>query len=109
MFEYSTRAYGSQFSGEKNSLKIRYSVAEIFSKNPVSFFLGHPVYTSAPTADAHFTGLFKNNSEWLKLDQNCTKFYKISFLKNHRFFYVPQLFSEGPPKSKVSHFQIEQS
>ena len=43
MFEYSTRAYGSQFSGEKNGLKIRYLVAEILSKNPVSFFLGHPV------------------------------------------------------------------
>merc|ERR1711942_338595 len=43
MFEYSTRAYGSQFSGKKNGLKIRYLVAEILSKNPVSFFLGHPV------------------------------------------------------------------
>ena len=27
--------YGSQFSGEKNNLKIRYVVAEIFSKNTV--------------------------------------------------------------------------
>ena len=43
MFEYSTRAYGSQFLGEKNSLKIRYLVAEILSKNCGSFFSGHPV------------------------------------------------------------------
>merc|ERR1711942_100368 len=43
MFEYSTRAYGSQFSGEKNGLKIRYLVAKILSKKVVSFFLGHPV------------------------------------------------------------------
>ena len=43
MFEYSTRAYGSQFSGEKNGLKIRYLVAEILSKNGVLSFLGHPV------------------------------------------------------------------
>ena len=43
MFEYSTRAYGSQFSGETNGLKIRYLVAEILSKKVVSFFLGHPV------------------------------------------------------------------
>ena len=38
MFEYSTRAYGSQFSGEKNGLKIRYLVAEILSKNGVLSF-----------------------------------------------------------------------
>ena len=43
MFEYSTRAYGSQFLGEKNSLKIRYLVAEILIKNWGSFFSGHPV------------------------------------------------------------------
>ena len=36
-------AYGSQFSGEKNDLKIRYLVAEILSKKTVLFFLGHPV------------------------------------------------------------------
>ena len=38
MFEYSTRAYGSQFSGEKNGLKIQNLVVEILSKNLVSFF-----------------------------------------------------------------------
>ena len=43
MVLYSKCAYGSQFSGEKNDLKIRSLVAEILSKNPVSFFLGHPV------------------------------------------------------------------
>ena len=43
MFEYSTQAYGSHFSGEKNGLKIRYLVAEILSKNGVLFFWGHPV------------------------------------------------------------------
>ena len=43
MVLYSKFAYGSQFSGEKNDLKIRYLVAEILSKHPVSFFLGHPV------------------------------------------------------------------
>ena len=32
---YSKFAYGSQFSGEKNYLKIRYLVAEILDKNPV--------------------------------------------------------------------------
>ena len=37
-------AYGSQFSGEKNGLKIQYLVAEILSKSGVLFFLGHPVY-----------------------------------------------------------------
>ena len=45
MVLYSKFAYGSQFSGEKNILKIRYMVVEILSKNPVSFFLGHPVHT----------------------------------------------------------------
>ena len=43
MVLYSKCAYGSQFSGEKNNLKIQSFVAEILSKNPVSFFLGHPV------------------------------------------------------------------
>ena len=41
---YSRFLYGSQFSGEKSDMKIRYLVAEILSKNRVSFFLGHPVY-----------------------------------------------------------------
>ena len=40
---YSKFAYGSQFSGEKKDLKIRYLVAEILSKTPVLFFLGHSV------------------------------------------------------------------
>ena len=44
MVLYSKCAYGSQFSGEKNDLKIRSLVAEILSKNPVLFFLGHPVH-----------------------------------------------------------------
>ena len=44
MVLYSKFAYGSWFSGEKNDLKILHLVAEIFGKNPVSFFLGHPVY-----------------------------------------------------------------
>ena len=43
MVLYSKFAYGSQFSGQENGLKIWYLVAEILSKNPVSFFLGHPV------------------------------------------------------------------
>ena len=43
MVMYSKFAYGSQFSEEKNDLKIRYLVAEILSKNPVLLFLGHPV------------------------------------------------------------------
>ena len=43
MVLYSKWPYGSQFSGEKNDLKIRSLVAEILSKNPVLFFLGHPV------------------------------------------------------------------
>ena len=34
--------YGCQFSGEKNSSKIQYLVAEILSKNRVLFSLGHP-------------------------------------------------------------------
>ena len=38
MVLYSKFAYGSQFSGEKNDLKIRYLVDEILSKNPVLFF-----------------------------------------------------------------------
>ena len=46
MVLYSKCAYGSQFSGEINDLKIRSLVAEILSKNPVSFFLGHPVYVN---------------------------------------------------------------
>ena len=44
MFEYSTQAYGSQFSGETNGLKILYFVVEILSKNGVLFFLGHRVW-----------------------------------------------------------------
>ena len=43
MVLYSKFAYGSQFSGQKNDLKIRYLVAKILGKIPVSFFLGHPV------------------------------------------------------------------
>ena len=43
MVLYSKCAYGSQFLGEENNLRIRSLVAEILSKNPVSFFLGHPV------------------------------------------------------------------
>ena len=43
MVLYSKCVYGSQFSGEENDLKIRSLVAEISIKNPVSFFLGHPV------------------------------------------------------------------
>ena len=43
MVLYSKCAYGSQFLGEENDLRIRSLVAEILSKNPVSFFLGHPV------------------------------------------------------------------
>ena len=43
MVLYSKFAYGSQFSGEKNDLKIRYLVAKILSKSPVLFFLGNPV------------------------------------------------------------------
>ena len=39
---YSKFAYGSQFSREKNVLKLRYLVVEILSKNGVLFFLGHP-------------------------------------------------------------------
>ena len=48
MVLYSKCAYGSQFSGEKNDLKIRSLVAEILSKNPVLFFLGHPVFLRKP-------------------------------------------------------------
>ena len=44
MVLYSKCVYGSQFSGEENDLKIRSLVAEISIKNPVSFFLGHPVH-----------------------------------------------------------------
>ena len=44
MVLYSKFTYGSWFSGEKNYLKILHLVAEILGKNPVSFFLGHPVY-----------------------------------------------------------------
>ena len=33
MFEYSTRVYGSPFSGEKNGLKIQNLVVELLSKN----------------------------------------------------------------------------
>ena len=44
MVLYSKFAYGSQFSGEKNYLKILQLVYEILGKNPVSFFLGRPVY-----------------------------------------------------------------
>ena len=40
MVLYSKCAYGSQFLGEENNLRIRSLVAEILSKNPVSFFLG---------------------------------------------------------------------
>ena len=40
---YSKLTYGSQFSEEKNELKIRYLVVEIFSKQSGSFFLIHPV------------------------------------------------------------------
>ena len=43
MVLYSKCAYGSQFLGEENNLRIQSLVAEILSKNPVSFFLGHPV------------------------------------------------------------------
>ena len=46
MVLYSKCVYGSQFSGEENDLKIRSLVAEISIKNPVSFFLGHPVLSS---------------------------------------------------------------
>ena len=38
MVLYSKFAYGSQFSGEKNNLKIRYLVAEILIKQTCSFF-----------------------------------------------------------------------
>ena len=48
MVLYSKCVYGSQFSGEENDLKIRSLVAEISIKNPVSFFLGHPVYFPLP-------------------------------------------------------------
>ena len=44
MVLYSKLMYGSQLSGEKNSLIIRYLVAEILSKHGVLFFLGHPVF-----------------------------------------------------------------
>ena len=44
MVLYSKYSYGSQFSEEKNDLKIRYLVAKILSKNCGSFFSGHPVY-----------------------------------------------------------------
>ena len=47
MVLYSKCVYGSQFSGEENNLKIRSLVAEISIKNPVSFFLGHPVWFEA--------------------------------------------------------------
>ena len=38
MVLHSKFAYGSQFSGEKNDLKIRYLVAEILGKLGCSFF-----------------------------------------------------------------------
>ena len=44
MVLYAKFAYGSQFLGEKNDLKILHLVAEILGKNLVSFFLGHSVY-----------------------------------------------------------------
>ena len=44
MVLYSKFAYGSQFSEEKNDLKIRYLVAEILSKQTCSFLLIHPVW-----------------------------------------------------------------
>ena len=44
MVLYSKFAYGSQFSEEKNDLTILHLVAKILGKNPVSFFLGRPVY-----------------------------------------------------------------
>ena len=36
-------AYGSQFSGEKIDLKIRYLAAEILRKKSSVIFLGHPL------------------------------------------------------------------
>ena len=45
MVLYSKSAYGSWFSGEKNNLKILHLVVEILGKNPVSFFLGRPVFS----------------------------------------------------------------
>ena len=46
MVLYSKYAYGSQFSEEKNDLTILHLVAKILGKNPVSFFLGHTVYST---------------------------------------------------------------
>ena len=60
MVLYSKWPYGSQFSGEKKDLKIRSLVAEILSKNPVLFFLGHPVVLSQR--------LYSKVLNWMSLD-----------------------------------------
>ena len=60
MVLYSKWPYGSQFSGEKNDLKIRSLVAEILSKNPVLFFLGHPVISKGQDWWALWSGFWKS-------------------------------------------------
>ena len=60
MVLYSKFAYGSQFSGGKNNLKIWYLVAEILSKNWV-FFLGHPVFHLIQTSNMLKMLVLKHN------------------------------------------------
>ena len=55
MVLYSRFLYGSQFSGEKNDLKIRYLVTEILSKHGVLFFLGHPVMLASLSCFRYLT------------------------------------------------------
>ena len=74
MVLYSKWPYGSQFSGEKNDLKIRSLVAEILSKNPVSFFLGHPVYQTKLDIYLTNTGCPKKNETGILLHISATKY-----------------------------------
>ena len=61
--------FGSQFSGEKNDLKIRYLVAEILSKNGVSFFW---------TPCMHMTLKLDNIYMMLLKLRNCELFIKTA-------------------------------
>ena len=69
MVLYSKFAYGSQFSGEKNDLKIRYLVAEILSKQSGSFFFIHPVLAQSIMVFRQV----KSDMSWVIGDWSCVK------------------------------------
>ena len=91
MVLYSKFPYGSQFSEEKNNLKIRYLVFEISSKIGVSIFLGHPVCSQKYVNILRicwYSKIMLISPEYVNIPRAC--WYPKSMLRSPEYVDIPK-------------------